>query len=316
MVNRRYLRTKVMQAIFAHTLNEKENIVSGEKKLADSIEQCYKLFLYLFSIFPELKRYRLNKFEDQKSKINPTKDDLHPNTKFVDNLVINQIEENEALKKLWVTYKVIWPNVYQDIIIQLYRAIDEMPEFKDYMQQEEMSYGEDKKIILDIIANCFAENKQLHWFFGEMNVHWFDDYNEALMMAYQNIDSFKKAKTTDNKIDSLLKNIEEKDFYIDLYRKTILHSVEFETMIELKLQNWERERIMVMDMILMKMALCELTEYPTIPVKVIVNEYIELAKAYSSAKSGTFINGILDKLIIQLKEENRLHKTGRGLINN
>ena len=316
MVNRRYLRTKVMQAIFAHTLNEKENIASGEKKLIASIRNCYRLFLYFFSIFPELKRYGLNKFEDRKGKINPTEDDLLPNTKFVNNLIINQIEDNETLKKLWIDYKVIWPDVHKDIIILLYQDIDKMPEFEDYMKNETSSYSEDKKTILNIIINCLLEHKQLHWFFGEMNVHWFDDYNEALAMTYQNIEIFKESKVTNNKIFSLLKKSEDEDFYLTLYRKTLLRNAEFEKMIEPKLQNWERERIMIMDVILIKMALCELTEFPTIPIKVIINEYIELAKTYSSAKSGIFINGLLDKLIIQLKEEGKLCKVGRGLVDN
>ena len=316
MVNRRYLRTKVMQAIFAHTLNEKESIASGEKKLVNSIEGCYKLFLYFFLLFPTLKRYRLNKFEDLKNKINLTKEDLSPNTKFADNLVIEQIEDNETLKRLWIHYKVKFPEVHQDTIVQLYYDIEKMPEFENYMQREERSYKEDKEIILEIIANCIVEHPQLHWLFGEMNVHWFDDYNEALSMMYLNIEDFKESKTTDNRISVLLKNNDDKDFYIDLYRKTILRSTEFETMIESKLRNWERERIMVMDMILMKMALCELLEFPTIPVKVIINEYIELAKTYSSAKSGIFINGLLDQLLVQIKEEGKLHKIGRGLIDN
>ena len=314
MVNRRYLRTKVMQAIFAHELNDKESIVSGEKKLTNSIQDCYKLFLYFFTIFPELKRYRLNKFEDQKSKINPTQEDLFPNTKFTDNLLIQQIEDNESLKKLWTNYKVKWPDVHQDMIIQLYYDITKMPEFEKYMQDEERTYHEDKKIILDIIENCFVEHTQLHWLFGEMNLHWFDDYNESLAMVYQNIEAFKESKITDNSITSLLKNNDDRDFYLDLYRKTIFHSTEYGAIIEPSLQNWESERIMLMDMILMKMALCELTEFPTIPVKVVINEYIELAKTYSSAKSGIFINGVLNKLLIQLKEEGKLHKTGRGLL--
>lgn len=316
MVNRRYLRTKVMQAIFAYTLNEKEDILSGEKKLTNSIQLCYSLFLYFFSLFPELKRYRLNKFEDQKSKINPTIEDLNPNTKFVENLVIEQIEENNALKRMWIDYKVKFPDVHQDVLIQLYQDIDKMPEFERYMQYKERSYRKDKKIILSIIENCVAEHQRLHWLFGEMNVHWFDDYNEALIMVYQNIASFKENDVTNNKISPLLKNSDDRDFYLDLYRKTILHNAEFEALIEPKLQNWERERIMIMDMILMKMALCELTEFPTIPIKVIINEYIELAKTYSSAKSGIFINGLLDKLIIQLREEGKLYKIGRGLIEN
>ena len=316
MVNRRYLRTKVMQAIFAHTVNEKEDLINGEKKLTDSIGKCYILFLHFLSIFPELKRYRLNKLEELKKKINPTQEDIYPNTKFVDNLVIAQIEDNVYLKKKWKENKVNWTN-QQDVIVQIYHEVVKIDEFERYMSHEQRSYAEDKELVLAIIEKVFVESQLLHWFFEEKNVHWFDDYNEALLISYKNIANFKESQGDHNKIVPLFKDEEEDGaFYINLYRKTLMNQQYYFSLIEKKLQNWEAERVLTVDMILMKMAICELTEFPTIPVKVVVNEYIELAKTYSSSKSGLFINGILDKVIIELKEEGKLVKIGRGLIDN
>ena len=315
MVNRRYLRTKVMQALFAHSVNEKENLIGGEKKLTDSIRQCYTLFLYFISIFPELKRYRLNKFEEVRGKINPTKEDLDPNTKFVDNLIIAQIEDNVHLGVKWNEHKISWTN-QNDFIIQIYHEVAKLEEFEAYMNDPQRSYAEDKKLILTIIEKIFVESQLLHWFFEEKYVHWFDDYNEALLILYKNITNFKESKGNNNSILPLFKDDEDAAFYMELYRKTILHDKEYFALIEGKLHNWEAERLMSLDVILMKMSICELTEFPTIPIKVIINEYIELAKTYSSAKSGLFINGVLDKVTIELKETGKLYKYGRGLIDN
>lgn len=313
MVNRRYLRTKVMQALFAHKVNETEDIINGRKKLTDSIHNCYNLFLYFFSIFPELRRYRLNKLEELKDKVNPTPEDLNPNTKFVDNIVINQIEDNITLKQGWKNNKINWTNQL-DIIVQIHQELVKLDEFQRYMLNPERSYDEDKKLVLDIIEKLFVESTLIHWFFEEKNVHWFDDYNDALLIVYKNVQSFKEKQGNEVKIIPLFKDNDDKQFYLDLYTKTIMNDDYYFSLIEDKLQNWEAERLLTLDVILMKMAICELTEFPTIPVKVIINEYIELAKTYSSSKSGYFINGILDKVIIQLREKGELNKMGRGLL--
>lgn len=313
MVNRRYLRTKVMQALFAHKINETEEIIIGRKKLTDSINNCYNLFLYFFSLFPELRRYRLNKLEELKAKVNPTAEDLNPNTKFVDNIVINQIEDNVTLQKAWKNNKINWTN-HHDVVVQIFQEVNKLEDFQRYMANPERSYAEDKKMVLDIIEKIFVESTLLHWFFEEQNVHWFDDYNDALLVVYKNIQAFKESKGNEEKIMPLFKDQEDISFYLDLYTKTILNDDAYFSLIEDKLQNWEAERLLTVDVILMKMAICELKEFPTIPVKVIVNEYIELAKTYSSAKSGYFINGILDKIIIHLRENGELNKMGRGLL--
>lgn len=315
MVSRRYLRTKVMQGIFAFEANAKEDLNHGEKKLTTSIEGCYTLFCYFFSLFPELKRYRLNKLEDLKGKMFPTFEDINPNTKFVDNIVISQIEDNVTLNLLWNKLHIRWDD-QGDFIAQMFHEISKSEEFQYYMNNPSRSYDDDKKIVLTIIESVFAQSELLHWFLEEKNVHWFDDYNEALLMVYKNISNFSQSKENNNKISPLFKDPKEDvEFYKTLFRKVLVNSETYSKLIENKLQNWEMERVMGIDMILMKMAICEFTEFSEIPIKVTINEYIELAKMYSSAKSGLFINGLLDKIVMGLKDEGKLNKVGRGLIN-
>lgn len=304
-----------MQAIFAHEMNPCEPLNEGEKKLIRSIESCYTLFLYFFSIFPEIKFYRARKIEDAREKFHPSYEDLNPNTKFIDNLVIQQIEEHTVLNRKWRENAINWIDQIE-IIAKLYKEITELEDFSVYMANEERSYNEDKKLILTIIEKVFAPDQMLHWYFEEKNLHWFDDYNDALLSLYKNIALFKENPKGENKILPLLKAKEEDErFYKNLYLKTIMNSAAYEDIIEQKLHNWELERVMGVDMILLKMGMCELLEFETIPIKVTINEYIEIAKSYSSAKSGLFINGLLDKIAADFKAEGRLKKTGRGLLN-
>ncbi|MBO4654125.1 MAG: transcription antitermination factor NusB [Bacteroidales bacterium] len=318
MISRRYLRIKVMQAIFAHQMNDKEDVAEGERKLTAAIQSCYTLFIYFFSLFSAIYRYRVNKLEDLKNKINPTEADLNPNTKFVDNKVILQIDENVTLNKLYKELKINWGND-ADFIVQVNHEILNLPEYQEYMKNAQRSYKEDKDLVLAIVEKVFVESELIHWFFEEKNIHWFDDYNEALLMLYKNIQQFKESQGNHCTITSLFKETSEDEesdmeFYKRLYTLTLAHNREYEERIEQKLQNWELERMMGIDIILLKMALCEFTEFPSIPVKVTINEYIELAKTYSSGKSKVFINGMLDKMAVDLKEEGKLNKMGRGLV--
>lgn len=316
MISRRFLRTKTMQALYAHSMKPYQNVVTAENELVSTVKNTYALFLWFFSILPEMTFYRTRKLEDLKGKNNPTEEDLNPNTKFVENQIIAQIENNTTLKLLFQKYHINWTND-DDFIIRLFHTIEEFDDYKAYMKHKSRSYEEDKQLVLSIIQNIFAESEYMHWFFGEKDPNWVDDYEEALAMLYKNIEDFKQSKGDDCKILKLFKNsTDDEQFCRDLFRKTIEHDAEYETMIESKLQNWELERVIGMDVLLMKMAICEFTEFPTIPVKVTMNEYIDLAKLYSSDKSKVFINGILDRLIIDLRDQNRLHKTGRGLFQN
>lgn len=318
MISRRYLRTKVMQAIFAHEMNPQEDVVAGAQQLNTTIDNCYNLFLYFFSILPEIKSYCVKKMEERKKKNFPTEEDLNPNTKFVDNVVIEQIENNRTLNILWKERKIFWKD-HNELIAALYRQIAQTQEFEDYMNKPERSYKDDKAFLLYVVENVFAPNELLHWFFEEQNVNWFDDFNEAMLMFYKNLESFKETADNLNRIMPLYGKSDDDDdrkFAHDLFMKTAIHDTEYTRMIEERLQNWELERVAQMDIILLKMAICELMEFPNIPIKVTINEYIELARWYSSEKSGGFINGMLDRIIEDLKSEGKLNKSGKGLLTN
>lgn len=305
-----------MQALYAHTMRPEQSIVEGENELIKTIKNSYVLFLWLFSILPEMTFYRTRKLEDLKGKNNPTEEDLNPNTKFVDNKVIEQMETNAQLQLLLQKYRINWTND-DDFIVKLFHVIEETKDYKNYMANKDRSYEEDKQFVLNIIKNVFAESELMHWFFGEKDPNWLDDYEEALAMLYKNVEDFKANKGSECKIMKLFKNsVEDEQYCRDLFRKTIQNDAQYESYIEGKLQNWELERVIGMDVLLMKMAICEFLEFPTIPIKVTMNEYIELGKLYSSDKSKVFINGILDRLIVDFRDQDMLHKTGRGLYQN
>lgn len=305
-----------MQALYAHSMKPFENALTAEKDLIHTVKDCYTLFLWFFSMLPEVTYYRRNKLEDLKGKHNPTFEDLNPNTKFVDNRIIQQMEDNKTLKVLFSQHHINWTND-TDFIVKLFHEIEESEEYIAYMANPERSYEEDRQLVYSIIQNIIANNDFIRWFFGEKNPNWLDDYEEALAMFYKNVGEFKPNKTDDCKIQKLFKDdVEDELFCRELFRKTLEHDAEYEALIEAKLQNWELDRVIGMDILLMKMAICEILEFPTIPLKVTLNEYIDLAKDYSSDKSKVFINGILDRLIVDFRDQDKLHKTGRGLYQN
>jgi len=314
MVTRRYLRIKVLQAIYAVEKNQKEDFSISEKKLEKTINDCHVLTVFFLSLLPELAHYRTLKLEENKEKVNPTEEDLNPNTKFINNKVIKQIEENKNIKRFCVNHKVDWSDRY-DFVSQIYHEVANSDYYPTYMVSPDHSYKADKEFVFDVLSKTFAESEMLHWFLEEKNVHWFDDYNDALMAAYKNIEKYRENQPPTVQIIPLFIHEEDITFYQELFRTTLLNNNAFQNRIDLKLQNWESERVMEIDTILLKMAMCELTHFQTIPIKVTINEYLELAKLYSSRKSSVFINGILDSILTDLKNEGLLNKVGRGLIN-
>lgn len=314
MVSRRYLRVKTMQALFAHSMKPYESLQTAENTLIKTIHNSYTLFLWFLSILPATAFYRSRKFEELKNKHNPTPEDLYPNTRYVDNQVIAQIEQNDLLQRLFSTHHINWEND-MDFITNIFHIIEEIDEYKAYMsnpipENPKDAYKEDKKLVLTIIEKIMGENEMIRWFFGEKDPNWVDDYEESLIMCYKNISKFKYSDGDHCKILPLFDDQnDEEQFCRQLFKKTIVNDAKYEEIIESKLQHWELERVISMDILLMKMAICELTEFPTIPVKVTLNEYIDIAKLYSSDKSKVFINGVLDRIVVDMRENESLNKS-------
>ncbi len=319
MLSRRHLRIKALQALYAYFITQNLELIIGEKNMLRSTEKIYGLIAYQLSFLIEIVKFASVRSEEAKKKYYPTEDELNPNEKFLQNLFIRQLSENKDFLRKANAYKINWIDE-QEMVRKIFLEIKDSEDYKTYMNSGKSSYLEDKKFIARIFKAFVADSESLGSFYEEMDIYWADDLDVANSLVLKIINGFKE---THHELEPLpeLYSVEGKDdpeedkkFLIQLYRKTIVKSKEFDKIIEEKASNWDLDRIAIMDIILIKMAMAEFIEFPSIPVKVTMNEYIELSKYYSTPKSRVFINGILDNMIADLKKDNKIFKTGRGLI--
>lgn len=312
MLNRRFLRIKIMQALYGYFRDEEADIKTAEKNLFTSIEKTYDLFLHVLSFLSNMHFSARISQEEGRSKRLPTKEDLNPNEKFISNSILVALSNNKAINNEFSKRTISWQND-QDLVRKLFAELKNTPYYKEYMQSGANDFNEDKKIIKEIMQELLYEHELFNFWFEERNIHWTDDLHFAFIFVNKWLDALTSEK--DVALPPLYRDPEEdKKFVADLFRKTILHSEEFDKLIDKHTKNWELERIATLDILLMKMTLGEILFISNVPVKVSMNEYIDLAKEYSTPQSGRFINGVLDKMVAELKAENKIQKTGRGLL--
>jgi N utilization substance protein B len=281
-----------------------------------SFERIYDLYLYLLLLLIEIRECGRNRIAIRKVKRLPTKADITPNTKFVDNKIFSIISINKQVASESSKRQITWEKDLE-FAQKLFAKISESDEYTSYMNSSAKDFKEDKKFISEIYRNFIAGDESLEMYFEEKNIHWADDIDFVNTLVLKTIDYINESATDNLPIASLYKDEkEDKEFAKELFKMVIEHSDETDKMIQGKTENWELERIAFMDVLLMKMSIVEFIYFPTIPVKVTLNEYIELAKQYSTPKSSVFINGILDKLLAEFKKDGRLQKEGRGLVEN
>ncbi|MBL7892676.1 MAG: transcription antitermination factor NusB [Bacteroidia bacterium] len=314
MLNRRYLRVKVMQALYAFFQSDNKDLRKGEKELLNSIEKIYDLYIYLLVLLIEIQEQAERIAADAKNKRLPTESDLNPNTLFIENAVIKQLSGSSRLKREAANRKITW-QTDDELVRKILAGIKSSDEYLQYMNTPERSYETDKQFMIAIYKNCIADFELLEHYFEEKSIYWVDDMRLANNGVLKTLEGLSAASKSDFTLMPLYKDEEEdKQFVIELFNKTVLHEKESELVISEKTKNWEVERIAMMDILLMKMAITEILHFESIPVKVSLNEYIEISKLYSSPKSKMFINGILDKLVQDFKRDSKLVKTGRGLM--
>lgn len=312
MLNRRFLRIKIMQALYGYFRDEDADIKTAEKNLFTSIDKTYELFLHLLSFLTNLHFSARISQEGGRAKRLPTKEDLDPNQKFINNSLLTAISESKAINSEFSKKTISWQND-QDLVRKLFSELKGTKFYKDYMQSGPNTFEEDKKLIKQIMQELLYEHELFNFWFEERNIHWSDDLHFAFVFLNKWLDGLDSEN--DLILPPLYRDTEEdKKFVADLFRKTIMHTSEFDELIDRHTKNWELERIAHLDILLMKMTLAEILYISNVPVKVSMNEYIDLAKEYSSPQSGRFINGVLDKMVIALKKENKIQKTGRGLL--
>lgn len=317
MLNRRFLRVKALQAIYAYHQTEGSNLPQAERQLLEEVDDLYKLFVYLLSFWVEVKQFAERRIEENKQKHFPTEEDLNPNLKFVNNRILKALDDNKHLMKLETQYKINWADSREDFIRNMFVKLMETPEYQEYMVNGKDTFGDDKKFLATVIDTYMPENGLLYDYFSDRDLTFNSDYQLAVYLLWKFISEMPASFDAFSMLPPVYKTEDEdKEFVVKLFEKTLLHADDYMELVKANISNWDYDRLALMDKILIFMALTEFTEFHSIPVKVTINEYIEISKFYSTPESRRFVNGMLDKLASQLKEEGKLVKTGLGLVGN
>ena len=310
MLNRRHIRIRVLQFVYSWHKSNKEDITSLEKYFLKSLNKIEELYLLLLLYIIEIRDFAENFSEDSKNKQLPSRNDLNPNKKFINNLFLKKLRDDSDLINRVRSSKLSFSNE-QNIIKSVYFKMIESELYTTYMSDVSNDFELDKKFIVKLFSKELIEIEIFQDFLSEQAIFWQDDYPFICNMVIKTIKDSNKDKI---ELFKLFKNTDDKDFAVNLLRYSLINSDEYSDLIASKTKNWDLERVAQIDLILMQMALSELLKIPSVPVKVTINEYIELAKYYSTPNSKNFVNGILDSLLIQLNREGAIKKMGRGLI--
>ena len=307
MINRVLIRLKIVQIVYAYYQNGGKNLDTAEKELFFSLSKAYDLYNYLLLLMVEVTKQANKRLNAAKNKLVPTKEELFPNTKFVENRFIAQLEVNKQLLEFSNNQKKTWENE-ADFVKTLCDKILESDIYKEYMASETSSYEEDRELWRKLYKNIIFNNIELDQVLEDQSLYWNDDKEIVDTFVLKTIKRFDEKNGAKQELLPEFKDEEDQDFARRLFRRTILNADYYRHLISENTKNWELDRIAFMDVIIMQTALAEILSFPNIPVSVSLNEYVEIAKLYSTSKSGSFINGTLDGIVNQLKKEGKLTK--------
>ncbi|WP_282113458.1 transcription antitermination factor NusB [Maribacter stanieri] len=315
MLTRRHIRVKVMQSIYALIQSKDDSLQKQEKFLKVSIENTYTLYLLWLSLLVEIQKRAADQISLSANKYISDKKNEFPNPKkFIQNRLLLQIVENKTLEEEITHRKLDNWYLNEEYVKLIYKEIIESEVYQEYMSTPESDYAADKELVLNLFKNIIAPNEKIYDYFEDDKLTWVDDIPIVNTFVLKHLKKVKQVHPESYFLPSLLKDDEDMTFAMQLLSRTLLKNDALEKEIEGKTPNWDKDRIAGIDSILLKMAICELLHFPSIPERVTINEYLEIAKEYSTPKSSIFINGILDKLTKEYKSEGKLNKMGRGLL--
>ena len=307
MINRVLIRLKIVQIVYAYYQNGGKNLDTAEKELFFSLSKAYDMYNYLLLLMVEITKQAERKQSAAKNKLLPTEEELHPNTKFVDNRFIAQLEVNKQLLEFSETQKKTWENE-SEFVKRLCEVIMNSDIYKEYMECATSSYEEDRELWRKIYKRIIFNNYELDQVLEDQSLYWNDDKEIVDTFVLKTIKRFEEENGADQPLLPEFKDDEDQDFARRLFRRSILNAEYYRHLISENTRNWDLDRVALMDIIIMQIALAEILSFPNIPISVTFNEYVEIAKVYSTPKSGSFINGTLDGIVKALKEENKLTK--------
>ena len=312
MINRRHIRVKVMQSVYAMITSKADDIIREEKFLKHSIQKLLDLYVLQLQLLVEVQQMAAKKIELSKKKHLATKEELNPNTKFIENAAILNLVNSTSLATFKNDNNINNWSLDDEYVKIVWSKLEKSDLYKIYVSSGESSFKEDKNFVQDFFKEIIAPEEKLAEYYEDQNISWLDDIPFVNTWIVRTLSKLKQDKVF--VLDRLYKDDDDEKFVLELFRKVILHHTSYEADISAKTPNWETDRIADIDMILIKMAITEFLKFSSIPVRVTINEYIEISKDYSTNKSGYFINGVLDKLSKEFSADKRLNKIGRGLL--
>jgi len=312
MINRRHIRVKVMQSVYAMAQSKNDDLVREEKFLKHSILKMFDLYVLNLQLLVEVQKFASKKIALSKKKILATQEDLKPNTKFIDNKLISTIAESISIESYLEVNKLNNWSLDNEYVKIIFDDLVTSDLYKKYLATEEQSFKEDKAFVIAFFKEIIAPNEKLADYYEDTLITWVDDIPFINTWVVKSLSKQKESKPFI--LGALYKDKDDEDFVSNLFRKTVLKQAEYQKEIEEKTPNWEADRIAGIDMILIKMAITEFVNFPSIPTRVTINEYIEISKDYSTSKSSYFINGVLDKISKEFIANKKIVKIGRGLI--
>ncbi len=313
MLNRRHIRIKVMQSIYAMHQSGSDNLEKQEKFLQASIENIVDLYLIMLSSLVEIRKKEMEYQILAQQKHLATPEERNPNLRFINNPILVALDANNSLSIALENRKINNWQANDDTILMLLQIIKQSELYQKYMTKKAVTFEEERFFVADMFSELIAPNEKLYSYLEDFKLTWVDDIpvvNTQILKQLKQITPEEQSL----KVPPIYKDAEDKDFAVDLFRKTVLNETELAKEFIDKTPNWDIDRIAELDTIIMKMAICEFLKFPSIPLKVTINEYLELAKEYSTPKSSIFINGILDNLVKDFQLKNRINKVGRGLM--
>ncbi len=307
MINRELIRLKLVQVLYSYLQKGSHNPDVAEKELLLSLDKAYDLYNYMLLLMVETSRISLRMLEMRESRSKKLNDGIHWSHKFVDNRFILQLESNRELRAYCDEQELNWAN-HEDFVRNLYNKVEESDFYQQYMNSDTSSYEEDREIWRLIYRHLIVDNEELAGILEDINVYWNDDKTIIDTFVLKTINRFTEKSTAAQPLMPKFKTDTDRDFAIKLMRRALMGQEHFYGLIGTTTRKWDFERIALMDRIILQLGLAEITTFPNIPISVSINEYVDIAKMYSTPKSGKYINATLDTIAKKLIEEGKLVK--------
>ena len=311
MLSRRLLRVKVAKSLYAHLKSGSDNLKASEKNLVESIDKAYDLYFQMMSFVVEVAKYAESRIEWAKQKKLPTYEDLNPNRRFVDNAVIQLIANSDSINDVLAARRLSWVTA-PDAAKEVYGRLVEADFYKRYMSAPIVTFTDDRKFVEEFYA-WLEQDEALADIVNEMSLLWADDYGFALYLAIRTVQHLKRSHT-EVKVLPKFKSDDDLEFAKTLFIKSLVNYDDNQEIVDKYSKNWDVERVVFMDSLIISIAIVELKHFESIPVKVTLDEWIDIAKYYSSPTSSNFVNGVLDKIVADFTADGIINKSGRGLL--